>query len=84
MNLLRYSLSWSLFWFGHFTSRGPITWVSWFDPDDKSKIGEWLITHVLYPAYNNLMMWSYDIQGATPYGPWRPAKQPSDTNEQEP
>ena len=34
-------------------------------------------------SHNSLTMWSYDIQSATPYGPWRPAKQPSDTNEQE-
>lgn len=84
MNVLRYLASYALFWPAHFISRGPIAWVSWLDHNGESKIAEWVITHVLYPAYNSLMMWSYDIQGATPYGPWRPEKQPSDTNEQEP
>lgn len=54
--LVGYILSWALYWLGDFISK-PMYSFDW----------AWL-----YPAYNHLMFWSYDVQewGGN-HGPWR-------------
>ena len=45
-----------MYWLGDFVSK-PMHYLNW----------AWL-----YPAYNNLMTWSYDIQEwGGDYGPWK-------------
>ena len=54
--LIGYTLSWTMYWLGDFVSK-PMHYLNW----------AWL-----YPAYNNLMMWSYDVQEwGGDYGPWK-------------
>lgn len=54
--ILAYILSWILFGLGDLISK-PMNWFDW----------GWL-----YPAYNRLMLWSYDIQEwASNNCPWK-------------
>ena len=51
-----YILSWTLYWLGDLVSK-PMHYLDW----------GWL-----YPVYNRLMIWSYDIQECSVnLGPWR-------------
>ena len=51
-----YIVSWALYWLGDWTSK-PMHYLNW----------AWL-----YPVYNHLMYWSYDIQEwGGDCGPWR-------------
>ena len=55
--IIGYLLSWLFFWLGHWISRPMYRWDCF----------AWL-----YPAYNNLMGWSYDIQEwADNNSPWK-------------
>lgn len=55
-NKLRWLTAWILYEFGEATY--------------------WLYCRLYYPSsifklYNRFMLWSADLQGETPYGPWR-------------
>jgi hypothetical protein len=54
--LIGYILSWTFYWLGDLVSK-PMHYLNWW----------WL-----YPVYNRLMIWSYDVQEwAGNLGPWR-------------
>lgn len=54
--VIGWTLAWVFYWLGHWVSR-PMEWFDFW----------WL-----YPIYNKLMSWSYDIQEwGGDYGPWR-------------
>ena len=54
--IIGWPVTWILFWMGDLTTK-PMHYLDW----------GWL-----YPAYNNLMSWSVDVQDwAQVKGPWR-------------
>lgn len=55
--IIAWPVTWICYGLGHIISK-PMLWFDW----------AWI-----YPAYNNLMGWSYDIQlwGGDDFGPWK-------------